>query len=1085
MEHSGFPSHETLAAFIDGRLDSQTRKRVMEHMATCAECRSTFVGAVELRGLDTAAFPRRYRLRWASAAAAALLIGAVLAGGFLVRTRNREPLPPGVDALIAAAGDFPNRPADGRITGFPYRPKPRVLRSAPATEDSSKWKTISAGNKIFERADRNPSAENLHAYGISFYAVGSAEMAVAQLEAAVRKETGHEDVKQAIGASHDAQLLSDLSAAYLAVAGQKEQNHQWMLSATSAADRAWELAPDSPEVLWNRAASYEAWPLRQKARDAWNDYLRVDSTSRWAAEARTRRDELERPPQSELWERERQTLDEKRADAPAQAKRLAVIYPQEAREYAQGTLLPCWGEEALAGDEDAAARTLAMVRAIGEASAAKGDTLLVRTVAHIESKRARRALAEGFVAWHEGQKAYDDSKMAEAESHLQIAVANLTAAGSPFAGAVRRDYASAAFNQNDYETVLVRLAAIPQDDLEASPWLRGRVLWLSALAETVLGRQKLALDHYQQAFDDFRQLGEVDNQLAVQNLMAINDDYTADTTRAWQRRFDSFRKLHQLGSSRRAQYVFTDASRAAAREGQVGAARVFADEMVRVARISKLPAAISDAYLNRGVAQFLSGRIDAAQRDLEHAEHWAARIPDEDMRARTIANTELTAYNWRNGESPDVAIGRLSNAIEFFEETEKRFYLPRLHFLRARVACGAGRAQACEADLKAGLSEASQELKGLRDPILFGTYLQTVREATDGLASILVRRGDARASLPYIDCNRLLFAASNAKPVACASTDQALTASVQKRLPAHSALLELAVIDDQLLAWLITADDVRFEQRKMGLFRGERMLEPFADALPNLQSLVIVNDPAFADVPLPSLRNPATGRYLIEDLDLTTIPSAATFAASVAPGVANGTALVVCNAAYDQAGLKPLRFADDEALATAAAYRRHEILRGKDATRQRFLEDAGDASVVHYVGHSVSQADSPLLAALALAPASAQDSGLLTARDIARAKFPHTSLVVLSACSTAAADRREEAGVTNLARAFLAAGVPGVIASTTPVDDATAPEMFRRLHGLLAQGVAPPRALRTVQIEMIRRGAPPNAWAGFQYLGSI
>src|SRR5213592_2494759 len=45
MEHSGFPSDETLAAFIDGKLDPETRTRVVEHMAQCPECYETFLGA--------------------------------------------------------------------------------------------------------------------------------------------------------------------------------------------------------------------------------------------------------------------------------------------------------------------------------------------------------------------------------------------------------------------------------------------------------------------------------------------------------------------------------------------------------------------------------------------------------------------------------------------------------------------------------------------------------------------------------------------------------------------------------------------------------------------------------------------------------------------------------------------------------------------------------------------------------------------------------------------------------------------------------------------------------------------------------
>ena len=45
MEHTGFPSDETLAAFLDGRLDPETRRRVIEHMTTCDECYSVVAAA--------------------------------------------------------------------------------------------------------------------------------------------------------------------------------------------------------------------------------------------------------------------------------------------------------------------------------------------------------------------------------------------------------------------------------------------------------------------------------------------------------------------------------------------------------------------------------------------------------------------------------------------------------------------------------------------------------------------------------------------------------------------------------------------------------------------------------------------------------------------------------------------------------------------------------------------------------------------------------------------------------------------------------------------------------------------------------
>src|SRR5947207_13284346 len=87
MEHTGFPSEETLAAFIDGRLDDETRRRVVEHMAGCTECYETFLGATEwgrertdqLMGVRVARTRRRPRILAVSALAAAVAVAVFIA----------------------------------------------------------------------------------------------------------------------------------------------------------------------------------------------------------------------------------------------------------------------------------------------------------------------------------------------------------------------------------------------------------------------------------------------------------------------------------------------------------------------------------------------------------------------------------------------------------------------------------------------------------------------------------------------------------------------------------------------------------------------------------------------------------------------------------------------------------------------------------------------------------------------------------------------------------------------------------------------------------------------------------------------
>jgi len=68
----------------------------------------------------------------------------------------------------------------------------------------------------------------------------------------------------------------------------------------------------------------------------------------------------------------------------------------------------------------------------------------------------------------------------------------------------------------------------------------------------------------------------------------------------------------------------------------------------------------------------------------------------------------------------------------------------------------------------------------------------------------------------------------------------------------------------------------------------------------------------------------------------------------------------------------------------------------------------------------------------------------LFAREIALQSFPSTQLVVLGACRTTAGRIRRGEGVFSLARPFLAAGVPIVVASLWDVDDRASRRLLSR-----------------------------------------
>ena len=161
---------------------------------------------------------------------------------------------------------------------------------------------------------------------------------------------------------------------------------------------------------------------------------------------------------------------------------------------------------------------------------------------------------------------------------------------------------------------------------------------------------------------------------------------------------------------------------------------------------------------------------------------------------------------------------------------------------------------------------------------------------------------------------------------------------------------------------------------------------------------------------------------------------------------------------------------------------------GASATARAFLDAARTADVIHFAGHGVVRPEAPLLSHLVLAPdAGDNSSGEIYARGLYDIEFRRTHLAILSGCHTAGGELSNTEGVSSLARAFLGAGVPAVIASLWAVDDAQTAEFFAAFHRAIARGVNPTTVLRRAQLEWLARDGRPwqsmQMWAAFELFG--
>jgi len=225
----------------------------------------------------------------------------------------------------------------------------------------------------------------------------------------------------------------------------------------------------------------------------------------------------------------------------------------------------------------------------------------------------------------------------------------------------------------------------------------------------------------------------------------------------------------------------------------------------------------------------------------------------------------------------------------------------------------------------------------------------------------------------------------------------------------------------------------------------------------------------------------------VQDLAVVTTPSANMFVRSLQrrrTSAPDARALVVANPALpnDDPSLETLPAASEEGTQVASRLPRAMLLRGPDATVERVMAASRAAAMIHFASHGLSNLQRPDLSALVLAR-DASGRSRLYARDIYRMKLPRTHLVVLAACESGYGESSADAPLT-LANAFLAAGVPEIVASLWLVDDASAATFFEDFYDQLRKGTGAADALRAAQLTAIHAGTGGMTWAAFQVIGS-
>jgi CHAT domain-containing protein len=448
--------------------------------------------------------------------------------------------------------------------------------------------------------------------------------------------------------------------------------------------------------------------------------------------------------------------------------------------------------------------------------------------------------------------------------------------------------------------------------------------------------------------------------------------------------------------------------------------------------------------------------------------------------------------------------GRATEAFEYAERARARGFLEGLGNPRLALRQGADPQLIREAE------ELRQQVLALerraiwaaaKDQEQLGSELQQARERYQ---SVLVR-----------------LKVTNPGLAARAKVEPLHVEDVRKELPSDTSLVSYFVSFNQIHAWVLDKEnlvhvalplgpqDLRravcwaAEMERGGGGRGVRRLDPgceeeaasaeevylqlIAPLRPSIhhRRLIVIPHAELHYLPFAALRDPGTGRYLVEDYTLTYAPSASVLGLLAARETPmDGRALVLGAPREHDPRLRSIPAARKEAEVVGRLLGTRPLL-GPQASEGRLYKLAGKIDLLHIAAHGLYEPRSPLFSRITLAPDKDHDGNLEVHEILSDLDLSGVNLVVLSACETARGERSRGDEITGLTRAFLYAGSPGVISTLWNIDDEAAAVLMQDFYRRLLAGAAVADALREAQLHLLhgRKYRDPYFWAAFSLTG--
>ena len=1127
---------EIIDEYLNDKLSPEARTHFEEHFLAAPErveqlrFASTFDRYVESKTVKPVPvsrgwFHNLYSSPARVAAFAVVVVVIVLAAWQLFFRQSQ--VDKGLLALNAAYRE--QRPTEARISNFDYAPF--VVTRGPNDQKVNQNELTRAELTLLEALNENPSGAAHHALGKVYLAKGDFDKAIEQFDAAVKTD------------SNNSQLYGDLGAAWLEK-GKRDRDGTEPRKGMEELGRALEnlnkalaLNPNSLEALFNRALCEEQMTAYSQAETHWREYLTHDSNSQWADEARRRLQALEEKKKrgaqtkQELFKNFLQAYETHNDDAAWSA--LSRSRGRTGNLIVEALLDDFFSSQ----DNEQALRKLTYA---GEVETAKAGDTFTRDLAHTltaANAQQRQRILQGRNLVKDAISRYDISEFKEAIEIFSDADQEFLAAG---------DECNHMFVQSMIGYCYLRIPeaekafAIFQplsQSFAAKSYKSMLAQSLYAQADALNGKNEfskaleLANDSFalSQKIED--QANSVRSLQARTSLQLMFGDYNESLRAA----FQALKLAEELPPDPKITWPFYhEASLDFYFLNLPASALLFENEALQLATAGKLPLPLqaSRSHDRLAVIHEHLGNYSEAIKNNELARAQGEKLSNK-TRTNVLAHAAMVLGRlYRETGKPEQAVEAFDTSLALYKELGLDVYQYQGHKGKLLALLQMNDNAAAQSELDQTLFWFEQNRENIAQESFRDKFFDAEQDTYDLAVDFTYSRmNDPVKALNFAEASRARSLNDLMNKGARSSGDKspeftpALKVNeIQGGIPEHTQLLTYAVLPDKIITWVITRQSIKpatvaisrndlnqkAEQYLRLLTRASpneadvmsqakelyaALIKPAEGYLDHNLQLCIIPDDKLNFVPFVSLVSPDSGRYLIEDYTLQVAPSATVFISSSKNAELRRTSgperlLVVGNPHFDRtqfADLPDLPSAKREAEEIANVYGATPLT-GDGALASRVTSALTQSDVVHLATHTVTDNESPLLSKLLLAADRDEthhaSSTYITAADIYRMKLNRTRLVVLSACQTGVEKTYRGEGAIGLARPFIAAGVPLVIASLWPVEsDATADLMVSFHNHRKHDHVSTTEALRRAQLEALRAGRGNYQWAAFVTVG--